>query len=285
MSPATHVGPAIRRREQTPHLDVTSVVTGHFRKGKGYYAFRPEGTRDWLLILTLGGHGRVGHAGGELTVRRGDAILLAPRTLHDYGVEPTREQWELLWAHFQPRPEWHDWLGWPTVAPGLFHLRPPVRSWREIVGRMRETHRLSSASTRRRDQRALNALEDVLLRLDAVNPLSDSERLDPRVRAVLDYVDANLVEPSLHVGKLAAVAALSQSRFAHLFREQLQTTPQQYIERRRLLRARDLLARTGLSVKEVAAEVGFRSPFYFSLRFRKHVGRSPSEYRRTSRES
>lgn len=275
--------PDVRLREETPHLDTTSVVTGHFRKCKGYFAYRPRGTRDWLLILTLNGHGRVGHVGGELTVGRGDALLLAPRTLHDYGVAPGRERWELLWAHFQPRPEWHDLLGWPTVTPGLHHLHPPTREWRAVVLRMRETHRLSSGSARRRDQRALNALEDVLLRLDASNPLADTERLDPRLRAALEFIDANLVETSLNVRRLASVASLSTSRFAHLFREQLRTTPQHYIERRRLLRARDLLARTGLSVKEVAAEVGFGSPFYFSQRFRKHVGRSPSEYRWESR--
>jgi AraC family transcriptional regulator of arabinose operon len=272
----------------TPHRDTTTVLTGHFRKGRGYFAWRPQGTRDWLLILTLDGRGRVGFRGGETIVQKGDVILLSPGTLHDYGVEPTLHRWELLWAHFQPRPAWHEWLRWPAVDPraaGLLKLTPARRAWKLIVGRMRDAHALASssgASVRRRDERAMNALEDVLLRLDDENPLAGVARLDPRVRAAMDHVDAHFAEPGLGIRALAAVATLSESRFAHLFRQQLGTTPQQYVEHRRVARARDLLARTGLSVKEIAAEVGFASPFYFSLRFKRATGQSPRAFRRKS---
>jgi AraC-like DNA-binding protein len=33
------------------------------------------------------------------------------------------QRWELVWAHFQPRPEWFAWLNWPVVADGLMRLR------------------------------------------------------------------------------------------------------------------------------------------------------------------
>ena len=45
-------------------------------------------------------------------------------------------------------------------------------------------------------------------------------------------------------------------------------------------RARQLLARTTLSIKEIAAQTGFASPFYFSLRFKAASGSSPRDYRR-----
>jgi transcriptional regulator GlxA family with amidase domain len=47
----------------------------------------------------------------------------------------------------------------------------------------------------------------------------------------------------------------------------------------RLNRARQLLGWTSLSIKEIAAEVGYHDPFYFSARFRKHLGKSPRAFR------
>jgi AraC family transcriptional regulator of arabinose operon len=41
-----------------------------------------------------------------------------------------------------------------------------------------------------------------------------------------------------------------------------------------------LLELSALSVKEVSREVGFDTPFYFTLRFKKFTGTSPREYRR-----
>jgi AraC-like DNA-binding protein len=47
----------------------------------------------------------------------------------------------------------------------------------------------------------------------------------------------------------------------------------------RINRARQLLELTAMSIKEIAAEVGYENPFYFSLRFKKQTGTSPRDYR------
>jgi AraC family transcriptional regulator of arabinose operon len=81
------------------------------------------------------------------------------------------------------------------------------------------------------------------------------------------------------VGELAKIAGMSASRFAHLFRRQVGVPPQQFVEQRRLMRAEQLLKHSSLSVKEISHDVGFRSPFYFSLRFKSRTGKSPRAYR------
>jgi AraC-like DNA-binding protein len=84
----------------------------------------------------------------------------------------------------------------------------------------------------------------------------------------------------LDVPGLARAVNLSVSRFAHLFREQLGVSPQQFVERRRLDAACRLLELTRRSIASIAAEVGYPDPLYFSTRFRRHTGTSPSDYRR-----
>ena len=263
----------------TTFIRTTTLVTGHFREKAGYYAWRPAGTENWLLIYTISGKGRFGYQGGEHVAQAGELTLLRPGTLHDYGVESELQRWELLWAHFVPRPQWIDLLQWPQIAPGLMHLNiSQGAAGGTIVDRFLDAHNYATGAHRRRDMFAMNALEEMFLRCDLLNPLSDQARLDPRIREAMERCCRSLQE-RITVESLAETAGLSVSRFAHLFRGQTGTTPQQFVEHQRIERAKQLLELSALSIKEIAGTVGFESQFYFSLRFKRSEGISPTEYR------
>lgn len=269
----------MRARPDTPSPPPGPLVAGHFYKGPRYVTFRTHGTRDWLLVYTLSGHGRYGHARGEYVTRPGDMILLKPGTLHDYGTARGHRHWEPLWAHFIPRPGWMELLEWPEIAPGLLHLPLAGHAGRErIVRRFREVLQLNSGPTRLREPLALNALEEVLLWCDLANPRHQATGLDARISRALDFVCERFSEP-LTVAAIAAHCGLSPSRFAHLFRAQTGETPQRYLELQRLNRARQLLEFTQEPVAAIARQVGFDNPFYFTLRFKRHSGASPRHWR------
>lgn len=255
------------------------ILTGHFREWKGYAAYRPRGTDDWLLIYTLKGRGRFGHGNGDLIAVPGDAVLLRPGSLHDYGVERTLEHWELLWAHFVPRPLWLPWLNWPLEAPGLARIRlsdPAAR--RHLAKRLADVHRLATSGGRLGTELALNALEEVLLLCAAQGPAEGAGRRDPRLEAAVEFLCSGLAR-RVTVEDVARAARLSASRLAHLFKQQMGMSPLQYLDIQRLNRARQLLEYSPLSIKQIAFEVGFASPFYFSLRFKRLTGRNPRAYR------
>ncbi len=267
------------QREQTPHFDYAEIVTGHFHERTGYNAVRDHGTDDFLLIYTVSGRGRFGYKTGEQLAYPGDMMILRPNTFHDYGVEPELQRWELLWTHFLPRAHWHTWLNWPEFAPGAMQIKindPAVR--RRITTRLKDMNRLATGPSRARGHFAMNALEEVLLLCDTQNPLSQHSRLDPRMQAVIDYICQNL-SAKLPLEKLAEVSGLSVSRMAHLFRAQVGATPQRFLEQQRLDRAMQLLVFTQHSIKAIAYDLGFDSPFYFTLRFKRHTGYSPRRYR------
>jgi AraC family transcriptional regulator of arabinose operon len=261
------------------HSAVLELIAGHFNEGSGYRIVRRDGVGDWLLIATVAGKGRFGHAGGELITAPGDWVLIRPGTLHDYGVDASLKQWELLWAHFQPRAHWHPWLNWPTVSPGLMRLHI---GGDETIDRFRAVHRLFTSDLRRREAYAMNALEALLLDCDRHNPLAATSRYDERVRRAMDFLERNLAR-KITLANVAAAVGLSASRLAHLFREQSGQTPQHYLESLRIQRATELLLRTGFSIKQIAATTGFESPFYFSQRFKARTNQSPSNFR-ASRE-
>jgi AraC-like DNA-binding protein len=102
--------------------------------------------------------------------------------------------------------------------------------------------------------------------------------MDRRIARVLARLDAHLAQP-LRLASLAAAVNLSPSRFSHLFRREVGTSPARYLRALRMLRARLLLERTVLTVKEVMAHVGCSDASHFSRDVRQFHGVPPSALR------
>jgi len=98
--------------------------------------------------------------------------------------------------------------------------------------------------------------------------------MDTRIESALAQMEQGLGSP-LSIATLAAGVNLSPSRFAHLFCREVGTSPARYLHALRMLRARQLLERTFLSVKEVMALVGCNDPSHFSRDFRRFHGIAP----------
>jgi AraC-like DNA-binding protein len=100
-----------------------------------------------------------------------------------------------------------------------------------------------------------------------------------RLRRVSEYVDLNL-HRNVPLAELSAVAHMSRYHFARLFRQSTGESPHRFVLRRRIDRAKLLLADGARSIEVVAAAVGFRSANHFTTTFRRMVGVTPSAYRR-----
>jgi transcriptional regulator GlxA family with amidase domain len=99
-----------------------------------------------------------------------------------------------------------------------------------------------------------------------------------KIEQSITYMLRHLDEP-LQVATLAARANVSPSHFFALFKRQIGCAPIDYFIRLRMQHACRLLGETSLSVKEVAAILGYDDPFYFSRLFKTVNNVSPSRYR------
>lgn len=260
---------------------VHRIVAGEFDERAGYATYRSHGTTDWLLIHTVAGVGVFRtQDGDERRAGPGESVLLRPGTCHDYGVDGDLPHWELTFAHFHARPEWLPLLTWPEWRPGVGVINSGPEVGGRIEAHLREAARFDRSGMVQRELFAVNALEAALLWCDTQNPLA--RRLDERVLRVMEHIDRHLTEP-LEVEDLARIAHLSVSRFTHLFSAQVQTSPQRFVEAQRLQLASQLLDLTGRPVSVIAAEVGYADPLYFSHRFKRRTGLSPSAYRSRQR--
>ncbi|TLS50629.1 helix-turn-helix domain-containing protein [Paenibacillus antri] len=84
---------------------------------------------------------------------------------------------------------------------------------------------------------------------------------------------------SISIRELADRAGWSHEYFTRVFVSSLGMSPKQYVLRRRIERASELLRLQDLSVKEIAYRVGFQSEQYFSRVFVRHAGITATKYR------
>ncbi|MFA6289503.1 MAG: AraC family transcriptional regulator [Opitutaceae bacterium] len=108
--------------------------------------------------------------------------------------------------------------------------------------------------------------------------LERTQAIHPQLSLATDFINLNHAKP-LSLDDVAKAADVSVSHLHMLFRAHLGETPHQYLIQKRLRIAGHALATGNLSVKAVAAEVGYPNAENFCRAFRKFFGRSASEYR------
>ena len=269
-------------RSITPHSPAKTLFGDEFNKGKAYSNWRPHGSGDFLLIYTVIGAGVIGIPGGVVRTRPGDLLLYEPQAAQDYGTAPGKPgRWRLLWAHFVPRPAWRVWLQWREIAPGIRLIRLAAAQRRPCEEAMRRMIRAILRPGPIQTDLAAAALEEVILLGRAALAEEMEPAFDPRIARAVALLTDRFKDP-FHLPTLARQCGLSVSRFSHLFRARIGCTAGQFLEQQRLFHAAHMLRLTALTVTEIAAESGFANPFYFTNRFRRRHGISPTGFRARS---
>jgi AraC family transcriptional regulator len=99
-----------------------------------------------------------------------------------------------------------------------------------------------------------------------------------RARQVADYIEANL-EQALTLEELAREMHLSGYHLLRQFKLCFDVAPHRYVINRRLERAKELLAKGDLPIKEIAMRVGFSDQPHMTRVFRRFLKTTPSAYR------
>jgi transcriptional regulator GlxA family with amidase domain len=95
-----------------------------------------------------------------------------------------------------------------------------------------------------------------------------------RLKRAIDYVEAQLDKP-VSLADLASSAGLTRMHFAAQFRAATGLRPHEYLLRRRIERAQEMLAGTGMSLVDVALSVGFQTQAHFTSVFKRYTGQPP----------
>jgi two-component system response regulator YesN len=136
---------------------------------------------------------------------------------------------------------------------------------------------IESLTSNGRRQQVIDAAADEKAGLEK-NILTDSNEADV-VAAVHNYIEKHLGDHSLSLTDIAVENHYNPSYLSRLYKKATGTGLIDKINDLRINRACELLKNSALKINEVAEKVGYASPSYFTLYFRKRIGMTPKEYR------
>jgi len=99
-----------------------------------------------------------------------------------------------------------------------------------------------------------------------------------KLKQLYDYIEAHICE-DIRLSELANLCGLSKYHFCRQFKKITGFTPHQYIIRRRIDAAKQLLAKPNLTIGAISEHLGFASHSQFTAFFRRHAGVTPQRFR------
>jgi two-component system, response regulator YesN len=103
------------------------------------------------------------------------------------------------------------------------------------------------------------------------------------IREAIDYININ-IKNELTQKEVADHVHLNPSYLSVLFKEHVKLTFSEYVTRRRIQRAKELLISTNLPINDIAEESGYKTAKYFIKIFKELEGMTPSAYRKDNNE-
>ena len=99
------------------------------------------------------------------------------------------------------------------------------------------------------------------------------------LKKALEYIEDNYQQESLSLNSAANEVGVSANYFSAIFSQAMQLTFVEYVTQKRMEKAKKLLRQTEKHSGDIALEVGYKDPHYFSFVFKKTQGCTPREYR------
>lgn len=240
-----------------------------------------------LLLLLEGATAYEFRASRPVDLSGGHFLVVPPGTMHR-GVDDLRMPASLCGIVFDPR-----------LAGALRNSPFTRRDLKWMLGQF-ERHGLAarrmSADLRRvalslsRQLCAEEPMDEVralTFRLLACSALVEAARqlagtrhspIEHVVATAVAHMETHFNEP-LPMNELARTAGCGRARWFHLFKQSTGMSPNDYLQRLRVNKARKLLADPKRTVTDIAFAVGFSSSQYFCNVFRKYTGSTPTNFR------
>lgn len=255
----------------------TYPTRGH---ADGYYFDIDKGRilNEYQLLYITEGEGIFNSAHAkDIPLKAGDLFLLFPGEWHTY--HPTgKNGWKSYWIGFKGKNvDDRVKAGFLSVDKPIYHAgfsADIIRLYEEAYKRAQEESPYSQQIL----AGIVNHLVGLMYALERSMELSkDHTRVDMINLARLRIRES--LEVDLTIQQVAEELGVSYSNFRKLFKEFTGISPALYQQDLRLQRAKELLATTTLSIKEIAYRLRFESPDYFSSKFKIKTGKKPSEFR------
>ncbi|MDD3387758.1 MAG: AraC family transcriptional regulator, partial [Prevotella sp.] len=214
-------------------------------------------------------------------IKAGDLFLLFPGEWHSYHPLP-EVGWKSYWIGFKGQNMDSRVLhGFLSPEKPIYHVG--FSSWIDNMYRLAfETAKEEGAFVQQTLAGVVNLLIGLMYSLERNLQLNSNKNHVNMVNHARNRIRETL-EDDLTIQKIAKEMSVSYSNFRKLFKEFTGVSPCLYQQDLRLQRAKELLTTSNLSIKQIAYQLRFESPDYFSSKFKIKTGITPSEFRNQTR--
>lgn len=122
-------------------------------------------------------------------------------------------------------------------------------------------------------------MRSMLTRAMEVRDRDNTNQSKKMMKKALDYIENHYSQDTISLNHAAKATNVSANYFSAVFSQEMQMTFTEYVTGKRMEKARRLLRQTEKTSGEIAMEVGYKDPHYFSFVFKKTQGCTPREYR------
>lgn len=246
------------------------------------HSFGPAIRPNYILHYILSGKGSYQVGDRKYMLQQGQGFLIEPETLIFYQADE-KEPWTYLWVGFagmQAEIFLED-LGL-NASQHIFQSKYG-EELRRIVSEMLK-HHSGSQTNQYYLQSLLYQFFAVLTREVPMSAVVEETQGSIYVKKAVNFIRNNYSQ-GIGVTEIAKHTGVSRSYLYKVFQENLKVSPKEFLTRLRIMRARELLELTQLTIECVAVSCGYQDVLVFSKAFKQFMGRSPSFYRKLYRRS
>lgn len=247
---------------------------GYFPNAKHHNRSRKNGIEEYILLYCLKGEGWIKINGKTIKLTPNTGYIIPKNTPHKYGSSQ-KEAWSIYWVHFSGSyaATFYDrFCIAKESAVNVFYDENRLEILKEIISLLEDT--LSDERVELVHFKLMTFFSSLCYTTTLENNIKD------KISLSISFMKTNL-EETLTIDKLANQACFSVSRYSELFKQKTGYSPIQYFIRLKIQKACEYLYFTNLNIKEICKKVGFEDPYYFSRMFKKQIGISPMQYKKS----
>ncbi len=239
----------------------------------------PHQHKGWEVYYQAAGSSEWRHKGGVSQVSAGQAYLVGPKREHE-SVRFSAGQQHFFFLEYDLRPWWTFHL---PVASSSFLVLKNAHALEPLFRLLIQegTHAETSQPVALRHLFGLVTLQlERLLQLPSSEPATRSPiDIPPGLYRAQELLEAT-PEHAWKLDELGKLTGLSPNYLSTQFRLAFGQPPLRYLQEVRIARARQLLCDTGMSITQIAGELGFSSSQHFSTVFKQLTGQTPRHFQR-----